>query len=159
MEMRIGHGTDLHRLLSGRPLILGGVRIESDVGCLGHSDADALLHAITDALLGALALGDIGQHFPDSDPQWRGADSRKLLSAIFMLVRNAGWRVSNLDATVSTELPKLAPHIPAIRQSIAGMLETELSQISVKAKTNEGMDAVGRREALAVHAVVLLVRD
>lgn len=158
MEIRIGQGCDSHRLVSGRPFILGGVDIPHDLGLAGHSDADALLHAITDAVLGALALGDIGQWFSDQDPRWKGADSRQLLRAVLTSPQLQDWRLINLDCTVIAEAPKLAPHIPAMRSAIAAIFGCDPSQISVKAKTAEKMGALGRREGIACHAVVLLRR-
>lgn len=155
--MRIGFGYDVHRLVGGRPLILGGLEIPFEKGLLGHSDADALLHAITDALLGAAALGDIGAHFPDTDPAWKGADSRKLLAAVGELIAKAGYRVANIDATVVMERPKLRPFIDSMRASIAACLGLELGQVSVKATTNEKMSFVGREEGVACYAVCLLL--
>ena len=154
--MRIGFGYDSHRFAEGRPLMLGGVEIPGAAGLAGHSDADALLHAVIDALLGAAALGDIGSHFPDSDPKWKGADSAKLLEAVVEEVAAAGYRVANVDATVICERPKLLPHVPAMRARIAELLRVDVSRVSVKGKTNEGMDAVGRGEGVAVHCVALL---
>ena len=156
--IRIGHGYDLHRIVPERRLVLGGVEIPWDQGLLGHSDADVLLHAITDALLGALALGDIGQWFPDTDPQWRGADSVALLRQVLADPRVQPWRLGNLDATIQAERPKLAPHVGAIRDSIAAIFGGGRDSVSVKAKTMEGTDAIGRREAMAAHVVLLLVR-
>ena len=154
--MRIGFGYDSHRFAEGRPLVLGGVEIPGAAGLAGHSDADVLLHAVIDALLGAAALGDIGSHFPDTDPKWKGADSAKLLEAVMEEVAAAGYRVVNVDATVICERPKLLPHMPAIRARIAELLRIAASNVSVKGKTNEGMDAVGRGEGIAVHCVALL---
>ena len=154
--MRIGFGYDSHRFAEGRPLVLGGVDIPGAAGLAGHSDADVLLHAVIDALLGAAALGDIGSHFPDTDPKWKGADSAKLLEAVMEEVAAAGYRVVNVDATVICERPKLLPHVPAIRARIAELLRIAVSNVSVKGKTNEGMDAVGRGEGIAVHCVALL---
>lgn len=154
---RIGTGYDLHRLELGRRLTLGGVEIPHETGLVGHSDADALCHAVTDAILGAAAAGDIGQHFPDTDPKWRGADSIKLLKGAVAIVRAAGFAVANVDAVIIAERPKLAPHIPAMRANLATALGVDLSAISVKGKTNEKVDALGRNEAIAVHAVALLV--
>lgn len=155
--MRIGIGYDVHRLAPGRPLILGGVCIEHDLGLDGHSDADVLVHALIDAMLGAAALGDIGQHFPDTDPAWKGADSMKLLAHVGMLVREAGYRVGNMDAVVVLQRPKLRPHIDAMRANLAGVLGVEVGQVSVKATTGEKMGFVGREEGAAAHAVCLLV--
>ena len=157
-SIRIGQGWDIHALVSGRPLILGGITIQHSHGLLGHSDADALLHAITDALLGAAGLGDIGQHFPDNDPQYRGADSRILLGRVLQTITTAGWEIGNLDATIIAQAPKLAPHLPRMIESIAQVLQLDASAINVKAKTAEGFGAVGRAEAIEVQAVVLLSR-
>jgi 2-C-methyl-D-erythritol 2,4-cyclodiphosphate synthase len=154
--VRIGIGYDVHRLVYGRPLLLGGVRIDSEWGLEGHSDADALLHAISDALLGALALGDLGQHFPDSDPQLRGIDSTKLLDQVVQLVHEQAYRLHNLDAVVIAQKPRLAAHIPAIRRNLADLLSADFGSISVKAKTAESLGALGRGEGIAVHAVCLL---
>jgi 2-C-methyl-D-erythritol 2,4-cyclodiphosphate synthase len=157
--VRIGIGYDVHRLVYGRPLLLGGIRIDSEWGLEGHSDADALLHAISDALLGALALGDLGQHFPDSDPRFRGIDSAKLLDRVVQMVHRQAYRVHNLDAVVIAQKPRLALHIPAIRRNLAGLLSTDFGSISVKAKTAESLGALGRGEGIAVHAVCLLAPD
>ncbi|MBQ4474020.1 MAG: 2-C-methyl-D-erythritol 2,4-cyclodiphosphate synthase [Lachnospiraceae bacterium] len=154
--MRIGHGYDVHRLVPGRELILGGVRIEHSLGLLGHSDADVLLHAVADALLGAAALGDIGKHFPDTDPAYEGADSRVLLRAVADLIREAGYRVGNVDATVLAQRPKLAPHIGKMRENIAQDLGVDVGRISVKATTEERLGFTGREEGIAAHAVCLL---
>ena len=154
--MRIGHGYDVHRLVEDRRLILGGVEIPFEKGLLGHSDADVLLHAIADALLGAAALGDIGLHFPDSDPAWQDADSMDLLASVAKEVRRAGYAIGNVDATVICERPKLRPHIDAIRARLAQLLGVDVGQVSVKGKTNEGMDDVGAGRGLSVHAVALL---
>ena len=155
--MRIGHGYDVHRLKQGRRLILGGVEIDSPVGLDGHSDADVLAHAITDAILGAAALGDIGAHFPDTDPEWKGADSIGLLREIVRRVREAGWRVGNVDATVVLQRPKLRPHIDAMRLRLAEAMSVDLGAVSVKATTGEGMGWVGSGEGAAAHAVALLL--
>ena len=157
-SIRIGQGWDIHALVSGRPLILGGITIPHSHGLLGHSDADALLHAITDALLGAAGLGDIGHHFPDNDPQYRGVDSRILLGRVLQTITTAGWEIGNLDATIIAQAPKLAPHLPRMIESIAQVLQLDASAINVKAKTAEGFGAVGRAEAIEVQAVVLLSR-
>ena len=157
--MRIGHGYDVHRLVTGRPLILGGVRIPHEKGLEGHSDADALLHAITDALLGALSLGDIGQHFPDNDPAYKQIDSRILLRKAYDLVREKGFVLSNLDVTVIAERPKLKSYIPDMRSTIAVDLKCQADQISVKATTSEKMGFVGREEGIAAMAVVLLEQE
>jgi 2-C-methyl-D-erythritol 2,4-cyclodiphosphate synthase len=156
--LRIGEGWDMHELVEGRRLVLGGVEIPHTHGLLGHSDADALCHAITDALFGAAALGDIGHHFPDTDARYLGADSLALLAEAARRLRVAGWQVSNVDATVIAELPKLAPHILAMRQRLARALGVELGQVSVKAKTAEGLGPVGRGEAMQARAVCLIVR-
>jgi 2-C-methyl-D-erythritol 4-phosphate cytidylyltransferase/2-C-methyl-D-erythritol 2,4-cyclodiphosphate synthase len=153
--LRVGTGYDLHRLVEGRPLILGGVTVPSEKGLAGHSDADVLAHAITDAVLGAVARGDIGRHFPDTDPRWKGASSMAMLAHAVRLARDAGFDLVNVDAVVIAERPKLAPHLDAIRASLAGVLGIEAARISVKGKTNEGVDAIGRGEAMAVQAVVL----
>ncbi len=155
--LRIGEGWDTHALVTGRPLVLGGVTIAHTHGLLGHSDADALLHAITDALLGAAALGDIGRHFPDTDPAFRGADSAVLLAEAVRRVRAAGWQVANVDATVIAQAPRLAPHIPAMCHRIAQVLGLEEGQVNVKAKTAEKMGPVGEGRAIEARAVALLV--
>lgn len=157
--MRIGFGNDVHRLIESQWLILGGVLIESDLGAEGHSDADALFHAVTDAILGALALGDIGTFFSDKDERWKNADSRTFLRDVVKMMQAKNYRVVNLDSTVSLEKPKLRPHIDAMRQSLAGALEVEINQVSVKAKTGERVDAVGERRAIRVDAVVLLAKN
>jgi 2-C-methyl-D-erythritol 2,4-cyclodiphosphate synthase len=154
--MRIGFGSDVHRLAPGRPLIIGGVRVHSHLGPEGHSDADVLLHAITDAILGALAEGDIGSHFPSSDPEWKDADSSVFLARVFSLAVSKGYRIGNIDSTVHLEQPKLRPHIDAIKASIGGKLEVAIDRVSVKAKTGEGVDAVGTGAAIRADAVVLL---
>jgi 2-C-methyl-D-erythritol 2,4-cyclodiphosphate synthase len=157
-SLRIGEGWDTHALVEGRRLVLGGVEIAHTHGLLGHSDADALCHAITDALFGAAALGDIGHHFPDTDPQYKGADSLALLAEAARRVRAAGWAIGNVDATVIAQAPRLAPHILAMRQRIARALGVELAQVSVKAKTAEGLGPVGRGEGIEARAVCLLAR-
>ena len=154
--MRIGQGYDVHRLVAERPLILGGIEIPYEKGLLGHSDADVLLHAISDALLGAAALGDIGAHFPDSDPAYRGADSAELLRAVGELVRGAGYEIGNIDSTVVCQAPKLAPHIASMRAQIAEVLALPVGAVSVKASTEEHMGFTGRGEGIAAHAVCLL---
>jgi 2-C-methyl-D-erythritol 2,4-cyclodiphosphate synthase len=156
--VRIGIGYDIHRLVNGRPLILGGVRIDSECGLEGHSDADVLLHAISDALLGALALGDLGHHFPDSDPRYRGIASVKLLEKVIEMVQDQNYRLHNLDAVVIAQKPRLATYIPAIRKNVADILATDLGAISVKAKTAESLGALGRSEGIAVHAVCLITQ-
>lgn len=157
--MRIGHGYDVHRLTAGRRLILGGVEIPHTLGLLGHSDADVLTHAIMDAMLGALALGDIGQHFPDTDPRYAGADSLQLLRGVTGLMQAQGWLLGNLDATILAQAPKLASHIPQMRQNLAQCLGCEVEQVSVKATTEEKLGFTGRQEGIAAHAVVLLQKD
>ncbi|MGB4599800.1 MAG: 2-C-methyl-D-erythritol 2,4-cyclodiphosphate synthase [Trichlorobacter sp.] len=156
--MRIGHGYDVHRLVEGRKLIMGGVDIPWEKGLLGHSDADVLLHAIADALLGALAMGDIGKHFPDTDPAFKGADSMKLLEHVVGLVRRHGYQVGNLDATIIAQQPKMAPHIQAMRENVARVCGVELDRINVKATTEEGLGFTGRAEGISAHAVVLMER-
>ncbi len=158
LPFRVGMGHDIHPLVPGRKLILGGVEVPSELGLLGHSDADALTHAIMDALVGALALGDIGQHFPDTDPAYAGADSIGLLGHVVALVAEQGYRVGNVDAMVHCERPKLAPFKNDMRGNLATALGISIGQVSVKAGTNEGFDAVGRGEAIACQAVVLLIR-
>ncbi len=153
---RIGFGSDIHRLETGKLLILGGVQIESDSGAVGHSDADALLHAVTDAVLGALALGDIGSHFSDKDERWKSADSMVFLKHTIELMNEKSYRVVNLDSTIHLEKPKLRPFIDKIRGNLARAFEIEIDCVSVKAKTGEGVDAVGRIEAVKAEAVVLL---
>jgi len=153
---RIGIGYDSHRLVEGRQLILGGEVVPHSAGLKGHSDGDALCHAITDALLGAAALGDIGRHFPDTDPQYKGANSLGLLVRAVGIIHEAGYVVENVDAVVIAEQPKLAPHVDRIRARLAGALGVEIGAVSVKGKTNEGMGEVGRAEGMAVHAVALL---
>lgn len=155
--MRIGHGYDVHRFGAGQFITLGGVRIPHHQGLLAHSDGDVLLHALTDALLGAAALGDIGQHFPDTDPQFKGADSRVLLRHALGLVAAKGWRVGNVDATIVAQAPKMAPHIEQMRAQIAVDLLVDLDQVNVKATTTEKLGFTGREEGIAVHAVALLV--
>ena len=157
MTMRIGNGFDVHALIKGRRLVLGGVDIPYERGLDGHSDADVLLHAVCDAILGALALGDIGRHFPESDPRWKGADSRALLRHVAALAATEGWRVGNLDVTVIAEAPKIAPHVPAMRANLAADLACDVGQVSVKATTTEGLGFVGRGEGIAAQASVLLV--
>lgn len=154
--MRIGFGFDVHRLEKGIPFILGGVGLDHDRGPKGHSDADALLHAITDAILGALALGDIGAHFPDTDPEWKGADSRLFLISAINEMKSAGYELENIDSTVLVERPKLRPFINRIRENIADIVGTDVSCVSVKATTNERMGFVGKEKGIAVYAVVLL---
>jgi len=159
MDLRIGNGYDMHRLGPERALILGGIRLEHELGLVGHSDADVLTHAIMDAMLGALALGDIGHYFPPSDPQWAGADSILLLQQVDRIITDQGWRTHNLDATVVAERPKLKPHIKAMRNRLAGALNIGSDRVSVKATTNEKLGPTGREEGIAAYAVVLLARD
>ena len=161
MELRIGNGYDIHRLVPGRPLILGGVRLEhpEGLGLDGHSDADVLVHAVMDALLGALSLGDIGRHFPPGDPRWKGADSLELLERVNGLLAERGWRVGNVDAVVVAERPRLGPHIDAMRNAVAARLGVEAERVGVKATTNERLGPTGREEGIACHAVALLERD
>lgn len=155
--MRIGHGYDVHQLVNGRDLILGGVKIPHPKGLLGHSDADVLLHAICDACLGAAALGDIGQHFPDSDPRYKNIDSRELLRHVEALLDERGWRVENVDSTVTAQAPKLMAHFPAMIANIAADLGVEADCVNVKATTTEKLGFAGREEGISAHAVVLLV--
>ena len=154
--MRIGHGYDVHRLVEGRKLIMGGVNIPYEKGLLGHSDADVLLHAIMDALLGAAAMGDIGKHFPDKDPQYAGADSMMLTRHVARLLRDAGYSIVNIDATVIAQAPKLAPHIPTMRQNIATALGIEIDRVSVKATTEERLGFTGDGSGISAHAVCLI---
>ncbi len=156
--MRIGHGYDVHRFQPGNFITLGGVQIAHDKSFVAHSDGDVLLHALTDALLGAAALGDIGQHFPDTDPAYKGADSRQLLRNVVDLLEQAGWQVGNVDGTVLAQAPKMAPHIMAMREHIAADLGIALDQVNVKATTTERLGFVGREEGIAAHAVVMLVK-
>ncbi|MDD6189507.1 MAG: 2-C-methyl-D-erythritol 2,4-cyclodiphosphate synthase [Clostridiales bacterium] len=156
--MRIGEGYDVHRLVEGRKLILGGVDIPYEKGLLGHSDADVLLHALMDAMLGALALGDIGKHFPDSDERYKGIDSRELLRGVAAIIAEKGYRLGNADMTIIAQRPKMAPHIPAMRENIAHDLGTDIDNISVKATTEEGLGFTGSGEGVAARAVVLLKR-
>lgn len=158
IPFRIGHGYDVHRLCENRKLIMGGVDIPYEKGLLGHSDADVLLHAISDALLGALALGDIGKHFPDTDERYKGADSLKLLCHVVKLIHEHGYETGNIDATILCQKPKLAPFIPAMRENIAKALETDISNVSVKATTEEKLGFTGAGEGIAAHCVALLVK-
>lgn len=155
--MRIGHGYDVHRFGEGNFITLGGVQIPHTSGLVAHSDGDVVLHALADALLGAVALGDIGKHFPDTDPQFKGADSRTLLRHVLGLVQQKGFKVGNVDATIIAQAPKMAPHIDAMRRVIAEDLQVELDQVNVKATTTERLGFVGREEGIAVHAVALLL--
>ncbi|HEX9301584.1 MAG TPA: 2-C-methyl-D-erythritol 2,4-cyclodiphosphate synthase [Casimicrobiaceae bacterium] len=157
--MRIGNGFDVHALVAGRKLVLGGVTIPHDRGLEGHSDADVLLHAVGDAILGALALGDLGAHFPDTEPRWKNADSRALLRHVAGLMQGEGWRIENLDTTVIAQAPKIAPHVAAMRANIATDLGCEIAQVGVKATTTERLGFAGRGEGIAAIATVLLIRD
>ncbi|NCR07023.1 MAG: 2-C-methyl-D-erythritol 2,4-cyclodiphosphate synthase [Microcystis aeruginosa LG13-11] len=159
MNIRIGNGYDIHRLVTGRPLILGGVEIAHTVGLLGHSDADVLTHAIMDAMLGALSLGDIGHYFPPTDPQWQGANSLKLLEQVNQLIIDKGWQINNIDSVIVAERPKMKPHLIAMRTKLAATLNINPEQVGIKATTNEQLGPVGREEGIAVYAVVLLVKD
>lgn len=156
-KIRIGNGYDIHRLVSDRPLILGGVKIEHELGLLGHSDADVLTHAIMDAMLGALSLGDIGHYFPPTDSKWQGADSVALLMQVDRLIQNKGWKIGNIDSVVVAERPKLKPHIQAMRDRLATALKLQPDQVGIKATTNEKLDATGREEGISAYAVVLLI--
>jgi 2-C-methyl-D-erythritol 2,4-cyclodiphosphate synthase len=158
MNIRIGNGYDMHRLVADRPLILGGVQIEHELGLLGHSDADVLTHAIMDAMLGALSLGDIGLYFPPTDQKWAGADSIELLKQVDKLIRDRGWQISNLDTVVVAERPKLKPHIQAMRDRLATALQLAPDQVGIKATTNEKLDATGREEGICAYAVALLTK-
>lgn len=155
---RIGQGYDIHRLVEGRPLVIGGVTIEHDRGPLGHSDGDALTHAIIDAILGAASLGDIGRHFPPTDPAWKDVESISLFNRVLTMIQDFGFDIGNIDATVILERPKLSPHIDKMRANIARCLNIDISQVSVKAKTNEGMNELGMGEAIAAMACVILFR-
>ena len=159
MDLRIGQGYDSHRFAAGRDLILCGVKIPFELGLAGHSDADAPVHALIDALLGALALGDIGHFFPDTDPRWKGADSLELLRLTLAAPAFSGWKIGNVDLTIITQKPKLAPHIPAMRKNLAAALGIGIGRVSVKAKTNEGMGFTGRLEGLEAQAAALLVKN
>lgn len=159
MRIRVGQGFDVHKWAKGRPLFLGGIEIPYDKGLAGHSDADVLVHAICDALLGALALGDIGVHFPDTDPSFSGISSMKLLEMVARMVREAGWKVNNVDATVMAQRPKLVPHIPKMRALLAPALGVREEEISIKATTTEGLGFVGREEGIAAIAVALISRE
>ena len=154
--MRIGHGYDVHKLVEGRDLILGGVKIDHHLGLLGHSDADVLLHAVSDALLGAAGLGDIGKHSPDTDPQYKGADSLKLLQIVALRVKEAGYRVSNIDVTMIAQRPKLRPHIETMERNIAAAVGVDVSRVNVKATTEERLGFTGAEEGMSCHAVCLL---
>lgn len=156
--IRIGHGYDVHKIGGPGPMVLGGIEVPYAQGLIAHSDGDVVLHAVTDALLGSVALGDIGRHFPDTDPVYKGADSRKLLQHCYRLVGEKGYRLQNLDVTIVAQAPKMAPHIDAMRHTIAELLESEPDQVNVKATTSEKMGFTGRKEGIAVHAVVLVMR-
>jgi 2-C-methyl-D-erythritol 2,4-cyclodiphosphate synthase len=156
MNIRVGQGYDVHALVPGRKLILGGVSIPHSMGLLGHSDADALLHAITDAILGAAGLGDIGRMFPDTDERWKGSDSRELLRGAVAAVQAAGWRIGNVDCTVIAQAPRVAPHVAAMRENIAADLGIDVAQVNVKGKTNEKLGFAGRGEGIAAEAIALL---
>lgn len=156
VPFRVGQGFDIHALVEGRPLIIGGVSIPHTHGLAGHSDADVLLHAVTDALLGAAGLGDIGRHFPDTDPAYKGADSRRLLRGAYQKVRDAGWQVVNIDATVHAQAPKIGPHAPDMVANIAADLALDPAAVNIKAKTNEGLGHLGRKEGIAATVVALL---
>ena len=158
MTVRVGFGFDVHQLVEGRELWLGGVKVPHAVGALGHSDADVLLHAVCDALLGAVALGDIGQHFPDTDQAWKGADSKKLLKAVVDMLSERGWTVGNVDCTLVLERPKIMPHVAAMRSAIAPLLNVNEDAVSIKATTNEKMGFVGREEGVCAYAVALVQR-
>jgi len=157
-DFRIGHGYDVHRLVEDRKLIIGGVEIPHTLGLLGHSDADVLTHALMDAMLGALALGDIGQHFPDTDPKFAGADSIQLLRHVNAIIQKKGWQIGNLDATVLAQKPKLAPHILQMRKNFAEVLGCDMDQVSIKATTEEKLGFTGQEQGIAAHCVVLLER-
>lgn len=156
--IRIGQGFDVHQLVEGRPLIIGGIEIEFERGLLGHSDADVLLHTVTDAALGAIGEGDIGRHFPDTDEAYKDADSAVLLQEAWKLVKEKGYRLGNIDCVIMVQRPKMAPHIPAIQKRIAELLEADISQVNVKATTTEKLGFVGREEGIAAQAVILLTR-
>lgn len=154
--MRIGQGYDLHKLVADRDLILGGVKIPYNLGLLGHSDADVLTHAIIDAIFGAVADGDIGRHFSDTDPKYKGADSIRLLIKAGEILKNKGYKIVNIDSTIIAQAPKLAPHVDLMRENIANALKIGINDVSIKAKTNEGMDSTGKKEAIQAFAVVLI---
>ncbi|MEQ1921669.1 MAG: 2-C-methyl-D-erythritol 2,4-cyclodiphosphate synthase [Pyrinomonadaceae bacterium] len=156
---RIGFGTDIHRLVAGMPLILGGVRIESDLGGDGHSDADVLMHAAADAVLGSLALGDLGTHFPNEEERWRNAESSQFVNYAVGLIKEKGYSIANMDTVIDLELPKLRPHIDSMRANLAAALEVDIDQVSIKAKTGEKVDAIGERRAVRAQAIVLLYKE
>lgn len=155
--MRVGMGYDVHKLVENRKLILGGVEIENEKGLLGHSDADVLLHAIMDSILGALALGDIGKHFPDTDEKYKGADSMKLLEHVYNLIKEKGYAIGNLDATIIAQAPKMAPHIQKMRENIARVLNTDINNVNVKATTEEGLGFTGNKEGISSQSICLLI--
>lgn len=155
---RIGQSSDIHQLVEGRDLVLGGVKIPHEKGCLGHSDADALLHAVAESILGALAMGDLGKHFPDTDPRYRGIDSMKILTEVYWMMDEAGYRINNLDTLVMIERPKMAPHIEQMRTNIATCLHCKMDQVSVKATRGEKLGYIGREEGVLAQAVVLLIK-
>ena len=159
MEFRVGTGFDAHKLAEGRPLVLGGVNVPHEKGLWGHSDADALCHALSDAILGAVALGDMGKYFPDTDPRWKGADSLKMLVECVRLAKEKGWSVGNVDATIVCQKPKLSPFVLPMREKMAMALGVELDRVSVKAKTTEGMGFEGREEGISVQAAVILYKE
>ncbi|WP_300648407.1 2-C-methyl-D-erythritol 2,4-cyclodiphosphate synthase [Paenalcaligenes sp.] len=159
MNLRVGQGFDIHALVENRPLIIGGVTIPHTHGLLGHSDADVLLHAVTDAILGAAGLGDIGRHFPDTDEQYKGADSRVLLRTALDMVKRQGWEIINLDATIHAQAPKIGPHAPAMIENLAADLQLSADRINIKAKTNEGLGHLGRKEGIAANVVVLIYQS
>ena len=159
MNIRIGNGYDIHRLIEGRPLILGGIEISHSLGLLGHSDADVLTHAIMDAMLGALSLGDIGHYFPPSEPKWAGANSLTLLEQVNQLIESHGWQIGNIDSTIVAERPKLKPHLKPMRDRLAQTLSLKPEQIGIKATTNEQLGPVGREEGICAYAVVLLFEN
>jgi 2-C-methyl-D-erythritol 2,4-cyclodiphosphate synthase len=158
MNIRIGNGYDIHRLVPDRPLILGGIHIPHELGLLGHSDADALTHAIMDAMLGALSLGDIGHYFPPTDPKWEGADSQVLLQQVNQLIQDQGWQISNIDSVIVAERPKIKPHIAAMRDRLATTLQLSPDLIGIKATTNEKLGPTGREEGIAAYTVALLIK-
>lgn len=159
MNLRVGQGFDIHALVENRPLIIGGVTIPHTHGLLGHSDADVLLHAVTDAILGAAGLGDIGRHFPDTDEQYKGADSRVLLRTALDMVKRQGWEIINVDATIHAQAPKIGPHAPAMIENLAADLQLSADRINIKAKTNEGLGHLGRKEGIAANVVVLIYQS
>ncbi|NLJ61951.1 MAG: 2-C-methyl-D-erythritol 2,4-cyclodiphosphate synthase [Alcaligenaceae bacterium] len=159
MNLRVGQGFDIHALVENRPLIIGGVTIPHTHGLLGHSDADVLMHAVTDAILGAAGLGDIGRHFPDTDEQYKGADSRVLLRTALDMVKRQGWEIINVDATIHAQAPKIGPHAPAMIENLAADLQLSADRINIKAKTNEGLGHLGRKEGIAANVVVLIYQS